>query len=225
MSQIASRADPSGAGRSRKPSVPDVRPPRRLLSPGTERALTTRQLEILDTLDESVLSGGFADLTMAEIARRMTCSLRTLYGIAPSKEELVLAVVDRRLHRIGREAMEALELDGPPLERLRAYLRATNLALQPTTVLFSRDFAKLPGALQLAEAHAGYIVSVTRALLDEAVASGAIAPLDTSALALVLGRLGREFARPELESLIEESPRETADAIAEIILAGLVAGR
>ncbi len=225
MTRAASRASDRAAETSLKAPIANVHPPRRLLSADTERALTARQLEILDTLDESVLSGGFADLTMAEIARRMTCSLRTLYGIAPSKEELVLAVVDRRLHRIGREAMQALDSDDPPLERLRAYLRATNLALQPTTVLFSRDFAKLPGARQLADAHAGYIVSMTRALLDEAVETRAIEPLDTAALSLVLGRLGREFARPELESLIEKSPRETADAIAEIILAGLVKGR
>jgi AcrR family transcriptional regulator len=160
---------------------------------------------------------------MAEIAKRMTCSLRTLYGIAPSKEELVLAVADRHLQRIGREAMEALELDEPPLARLRAYLRATNLALQPTTVIFSTDFNKLPGARQLAEAHAGYIVSITRALLDEAVENEDVAPFDTAALALVLGRLGREFSRPDVEGVAQKPARETADAIAEIILDGLSA--
>ena len=207
----------------RKGHFPNVRAPKRRLSPSTERSLTTRQLEILDTLDESVLGGDFSDLTMAEISKRMTCSLRTLYGIAPSKEELVLAVADRHLQRIGREAMEALELDEPPLSRLRAYLRATNLALQPTTVIFSTDFNKLPGARQLADAHAGYIVAITRALLDEAVEGRDVAPVDTAALALVLGRLGREFSRPDVESIVQNSARDTADSIAEIILDGLAA--
>lgn len=206
----------------RRGHFPDVRAPKRRLSSSTEQSLTARQLEILDTLDESVLGGGFSDLTMAEIAKRMTCSLRTLYGIAPSKEELVLAVADRHLQRIGREAMEALELDQSPLSRLRAYLRATNLALQPTTVIFSMDFNKLPGARQLADAHAGYIVAITRALLDEAVEGKEIAPLDTAPLALVLGRLGREFARPDVERIVQNSARETADSIAEIILDGLL---
>ena len=207
----------------RRHHFPDVRAPKRRLSSSTERSLTARQLEILDTLDEFVLGGDFSDLTMAEIAKRMTCSLRTLYGIVPSKEELVLAVADRHLQRIGREAMEALELDESPLSRLRAYLRATNLALQPTTVIFSMDFNKLPGARQLADAHAGFIVAITRALLDEAVEKMEVAPLDTAALALVLGRLGREFARPDVERIVQNSARETADSIAEIILDGLVA--
>lgn len=224
MKESASRSNTAEKGPSpQKAHFPHVRAPKRRLSPSTEKSLTTRQLEILDTLDESVLGGGFSDLTMAEIAKRMTCSLRTLYGIAPSKEELVLAVADRHLQRIGREAMEVLELDDRPLSRLRAYLRATNRALQPTTVIFSMDFDRLPGARQLADAHAGYIVAITRALLDEAVEAGDIAPLDTAALALVLGRLGREFARPDVEKIVQSSARETANAIAEIILNGLKA--
>jgi AcrR family transcriptional regulator len=202
-----------------------VRAPKRLLSPSAEASLTARQLEILDTLDESVLRDGFAELTMAEIAKRMTCSLRTLYGISPSKEALVLAVVDRQLHRVGREAAEALELDVPPLERLRAYLRATNLALQPRAVAVTTDFAKLSGARDLSESHTRYIVEITRALLDEAVEDGQIDALDTGALALVLGRLGREFSRPDVEITAKRSARETADAIAEIILRGLTPQR
>jgi AcrR family transcriptional regulator len=206
---------------SRKARFKNVQAPKRLLSPNIESSLTARQLEILDTLDESVLRADFADLTMAEIAKRMTCSLRTLYGIAPSKGALVLAVADRQLHRIGREAMETLDLDVPPLERLRAYLRATNLALQPKTVLFTESFGKVSGATRLAEAHTGFIVEITRALLDEAVESGEIEALDTGALAFILGRLGREFSRPELEGVALGTAQETADGIAEIILNGL----
>ncbi|MFP6654462.1 MAG: TetR/AcrR family transcriptional regulator [Myxococcota bacterium] len=202
-----------------------MRAPKRLLSPSIEDALTARQLEVLDSLDASVLRGDFADLTMAEIAKRMTCSLRTLYDIAPSKDALLLAVADRQLQRVGREAMETLELELPPLERLRAYLRATNLALQPKTVLFTTDFGKVTGAPGLAEAHTGYIVGITRTLLDEAVEAKEIRPVDTGALAFILGRLGREFARPELKGLVQHSARQTADSIAEIILNGLTLPR
>jgi AcrR family transcriptional regulator len=212
----------SSAGASQRLArYKNVRAPKRLLPASIEDALTARQLEVLDTLDASVLRGNFADLTMAEIAKRMTCSLRTLYAIAPSKDALLLAVADRQLQRIGREAMESLELDLPPLERLRAYLRATNLALQPKTVLFTTDFGKVSGAPGLAEAHTGYIVGITRALLDEAVEANEIPPVDTGALAFIMGGLGREFARPEHKGRVKQSARETADSIAEIILNGL----
>ena len=215
-----SAADPAAERVVRFPNVPI---PKRLLAPETERGLTPRQLEVLDALESSIHDEGMARATMAGIASRMNCSLRTLYGIAPSKDELVLAVVDRRLHRIGREAMRALASDGSPLTRLRAYLKATNRAVQPTTAAFSRDFANVPGARRLIESHGAYVVAVTQAMLDEAVAEGEIQPLDTAAMAHVLGGLGAELSRAGIEERIETAPKEAADAIADVILAGLLA--
>jgi AcrR family transcriptional regulator len=200
---------------------PGVRAPEPLLPPETEERLTERQRQLLDELEKLVAAEGLADLTMAQIAAQVNCSLRTLYGIAPSKDELVLTVVDRRLHRIGRRAIEALDASLSPLDALRTYLRAANEAVQPTTVAFSRDFAAVPGARRLLDAHEGYVIAVTRSLLERAVADGQIAPVDTASLAHVLGGLGREFARPEVAALAKASPKHTADAIAEIILRGL----
>ena len=64
--------------------LPGVRAPKPLLAPEAERRLTPRQREVLGELEDLVVRGGFAELTMAEIAARLGCSLRTLYGISPS---------------------------------------------------------------------------------------------------------------------------------------------
>jgi AcrR family transcriptional regulator len=198
-----------------------VRAPKPLLPPETERRLTARQRQLLDELEKLVAAEGLADLTMAEIAAKVNCSLRTLYGISPSKEELVLTVVDRRLHRIGRTAIGSLDSSLSPLAALRAYLRAANQAVQPETASFSRDFADVPGAKRLLDAHEGYVIAVTQSLLDRAVAERQIPPVDTASLAHVLGGLGREFARPEMAEVAVASPKATADAIADILLRGL----
>jgi AcrR family transcriptional regulator len=203
---------------------PGVRAPKPLLSPDTERRLTARQLQLLDELEELVTAGGLVELTMAEIAARVNCSLRTLYDISPSKDELVLTVVDRRLHRIGRAAVESLDASQTALEVLRAYLRAANVAVQPEAVLFSQNLADLPGAKRLLDAHENYVIAVTQSLLDRAAAEGQIEPIDTASLAHVLGGLGREFGRREVADVAAASPKETADAIAEIILRGLARG-
>jgi AcrR family transcriptional regulator len=204
---------------------PGVRAPRPLLAPEAERRLTPRQREVLDELEDLVVRGGLAELTMAEIAARLNCSLRTLYGISPSKDELVLAVVDRRLRRIGRRAIAALDASQPPLAALRAYLRTANEAVQPTTVAFAREFADVPGAQRLLDAHEGYVVAVTRSLLDRAIAEREIPAVDSAALAHVLGGLGREFSRPEVaEAVVAGTPKQAADAITEIILRGLERG-
>jgi AcrR family transcriptional regulator len=200
---------------------PGVRPPKPLLPPEAEKRLTERQRQLLDELEDLVVRGGLAELTMAEIAAGVNCSLRTLYGISPSKDELVLAVVDRRLHRIGRAAIASLDATLPPLETLRRYLGAVNEAVRPTTAEFVRDFADVPGAHRLFDAHEGYVIAVARNLLERAVAEGQIEKVDTAAVAHVLGSLGREFSRPEVMPVIAGSPKETADALAEILLRGL----
>jgi AcrR family transcriptional regulator len=160
---------------------------------------------------------------MAEIAARVGCSLRTLYVIAPSKDELILSVVDRRLHRIGRAAIEVLDADMPAIDALRAYLQTANKAVQPEAVMLSADVAKITGAGRLFDSHEAYLMGVTQSLLDRAVDEGQIAATDTAAVAHVLAGLGREFARPEVAEIAEASPKDTADAITELMLKGLLA--
>jgi AcrR family transcriptional regulator len=207
---------------SRQPlHLPGVRAPKPLLAPEAERRLTTRQRQVLDALEKLVVKEGLAELTMGQIASHVNCSLRTLYGISPSKDKLVLTVVDRRLHRIGRTAIASLDASLSPLDALRAYLRAANEAIQPETFAFARDFADLPGAKRLLDTHEGYVMAVTQSLLDRALAEDQIPAVDTASLAHVLGGLGREFARPEVAQLAAAAPQATANAIAEIILRGI----
>jgi AcrR family transcriptional regulator len=200
---------------------PGVRPPKPLLSPETERRLTARQKELLDPLEELVARKGVAERTMAEIAAEVNCSLRTLYGISPSKEELVLAIVDRRLRRIGRAAIASLDASLAPLDALRTYLQQANEAVQPEAIAFSEELAALPGAKRLLDAHEGYVIAVAQSLLDRAVSEGEIEPVDSASVAHVLGGLGREFARPEVAEVAEASPKATADALTGILLRGL----
>jgi AcrR family transcriptional regulator len=213
---------PAEEGRFR---LPGVRAPKPLLSPEAERQLSARQLELLDELEEKLRNEGLAELTMAEIASHMGCSLRTLYGIAPSKDELLLTIVDRRLRRIGRAAIQTLDASMPPIDALRAYLKAANEAVSPEAAVLSVDMATVAGAGRLVSDHEGYLIAVAQNLLDRAVAEGQIEPVDTAAVAHVLGSLGREFASPEVAEIAAASPNETANAVTEIILQGLLATR
>ena len=163
---------------------------------------------------------------MADLAARVGCSLRTLYDLAPSRDELVLTVIDRNLRRIGRAAVEALDPDMPPLEAIRSYLRTANQAVASTTPAFARDQAATPATHRLATAHSDYLVAVTRALLDLAVERGELGDrdgpaIDTAAVAHVVAGLGAMFALPEHIEAIDSTPREAANAMVDVILRGL----
>ena len=52
-----------------------------------------RAADLRDALIDIVLTEGFADLQMSDLAARLSCSKSTLYAIAPSKEQLIVSIV------------------------------------------------------------------------------------------------------------------------------------
>ncbi len=201
----------------------EVKGPRPVLSREAEADLTQRQREILDQL-LVVFRDGFQHLTMADLAARVNCSLRTLYGFAPSREELVSMVVDRNLWQIGRSAMEAIDPAMTPLEAIRSYLRAATIAVADTTEVLANDCAASEVTRSLSSDHSQYLIDVTRALLDMAVLRGDITDIDTAAVARVMAGLGADFASPDVLPTLGSSPKDAADAVVDIVLRGLVTG-
>ncbi len=197
-----------------------LRRPQPVLSRDAEAGLTARQREILDQLGE-IFHHGFASLTMADLASRLGCSLRTLYSLAPSRDELVMVVVDRNLWRTGRQAMAAIEPCMAPLQALRAYLGAANLAVQNTTESFATDTANMGEQSDLGLAHTNYLIAVTISLLEMAQEAGEIGKVDIAAVAHVIAGLGRTFAKPDMISTIRSTPTEAANEVLDLLLAGL----
>ena len=188
-----------------------------------EAELTIRQREILDELGR-IFDKGFVDVTMAELASQLNCSLRTLYGLAEGRNALVMMVVDRNLRKVGRAARTAITDDMSALDAVRAYLAAATVAVQDTTQEFADDMASIPEGRALNEAHSEYIIDVTKTLLDVAVTQREIAPVDTAAVARMVAGLGSEFAQPDVMPTLATSPKDAADAMVEIVLAGLSEG-
>lgn len=186
--------------------------------------LTLRQREILEELTE-LFANGFSHLTMADIARALGCSLRTLYGIAPSRDLLVLAACDASLWQAGRAARVAVgEADQvEPLEAIRRYLLAATRAVSATTPAFVADLATVPGGAQLNAAHSDYLVAITKELLDAAVEQGHIAPVDTLVIAHAMAGISSIFIRPGIIETLPGTPKDAADLIADTILRGLTA--
>ena len=199
----------------------EVPAPKPVITRQREKELTTRQREVLDQLSD-LFDSGFAEITMSEIASRVNCSLRTLYEIADSKDELVLIVIDRNLRKVGRSAIEIIDPWMTPLEAIRLYLEAATVAVESTTEEFAKDLEIVPSAQKLSKDHSDYLVAITRSLLDLAVERGDIADVDTAAVARVVAGLGRDFAHVDVMKDLRSSPKVAADDMLEIIMRGLV---
>ncbi len=198
--------------------------PPAVLSREDEERLTRRQREILDEL-VLVFDKGFVNVTMADLASQLNCSLRTLYGIADGRDGLVLTVVDRNLRSIGRGAQRAISDDMTALEAVREYLAAATVAVQDTTPEFAVDMSSIEAGRELHAQHSSYIIDVTRALLDVAVVNDEIAPVDTQAVARMIAGLGADFVRPDVLTTLASSPKQAADDMVDLVLLGLRASR
>ena len=176
-----------------------------------------------DTIEdlEKLLEKGVPNLTMSEIASRLKISLRTLYEIAPSKDQLILMTMDKILIKLGKFALDSVSEIQSPIEKLEQYLFIVNQAVGPKFNTFLKDIEKINGSQKMADYHESFISNYTQKLLNDAIKMHEIKNIDTKAFSILLGGIGREFLKEKNRYLISTSPEESANSITSIILNGI----
>lgn len=197
--------------RGSEPPAVRQAPPRLGIS---ERRLTDRQREILDQLEILFLEHGFATFTIRELADRLSCSRRTLYDLAPSKDELTLFVIDRRLRRTGHHAAEALQLVDDPAQRLRSFVLAGASRLRATTLRYQEDIANWPPAQRLIAAHHRYAAAIVADIIQDGIDRGHFRPIRPTFVATVIDASLERFQHP---TILREQHTTFEDAVHEIV--------
>ena len=182
--------------------------------------LGKRHLEVMDEL-ESMLDKGKSFLTMSDLAKQLKISLRTLYEIAPSKEELIVTTVDRVLKKHGKIAIDAMNAHSSPIKKLESFLTVANQAVGPRFERFTLSLSSLNSSKAMVDYHEQYITDLIKNLLDEARIKNEIKEIDTQATALLLGGLGRYFQSKKLLKDLHQTPEETSNFLTKIIIDGI----
>ena len=179
-----------------------------------------RHLEVMDEL-ESMLDQGKSFSTMSDLAKKLKISLRTLYEIAPSKEELIVTTVDRVLKKHGKIAMDAMNAHSSPIKKLESFLTVANQAVGPRFERFTLSLSSLNSSKPMVDYHEQYITDLIKNLLDEARIKNEIKEIDTQATALLLGGLGRYFQSKKLLKDLHQTPEKTSNFLTKIIIDGI----
>jgi AcrR family transcriptional regulator len=132
-----------------------------------------RRDELADALVELFLAEGFARFTLDDVAARLRCSKRTLYGLAGSKEQLVTAAVIRFFRTATVRVEAAVATRSEPADRLAAYLRAVSAELAPASATFFEDVASFAPAATIYQRNTRAAARRVREIITEGVESGA----------------------------------------------------
>lgn len=80
-------------------------------------AVEFRADRVMRAARELALEGGYEAVQMREVAKRAQVALATLYRYYPSKDDLLLAVINREIGRFGKEMGERPADDQDPKQR------------------------------------------------------------------------------------------------------------
>ncbi|GAB3622881.1 TetR/AcrR family transcriptional regulator [Mariniluteicoccus endophyticus] len=135
--------------------------------------LTPRQEQLRDDLLALFLAEGFSHFTLDELAARLGCSKRTLYTLAPSKEQLASSAARLFFRRATEQVEASIARLRSPARRLTGYLEAVAAALQPASREFLADLAALGPTREIYAENTTAAAGRVRDLIDEGAAAGA----------------------------------------------------
>ena len=192
---------------TRVPRVPRV--PRR----------SARRAQILDGLVELFLGAGFLEFSVEDLAERLQCSKSTLYAVAPSKEQLITAVV-RAFFRGATERVEArLALETDPVGRIRTYLEAISAELAPASTAFFADLDMFAPAREIYAHNTAIAARRVQELVQAARLAGRV--LDAAFIGAVAGATMESIQRGEMAAMTGLSSAAAYRLLADLIIAGV----
>jgi len=145
------------------------------LDPAGAEALPTsskREAELRATLQDIILSDGFARLSVSEMAQRLGCSKRTIYELAPTKNDLVLSAIALFFEALRDEADRASAMYDDPSKRIFEYLQVGVRAAQRISPVTIADIDKWEPARRLWQEHMRLRVHGLRLLIEQGIERG-----------------------------------------------------
>jgi AcrR family transcriptional regulator len=185
---------------------------------------------ILDAVDGLLARFGYRKMTMDDVAREVGIGKGTIYLHFPSKEELVLAHIDRIAETVVRKLRETAGSNDSPDRRLRRMLVLRVLHRFDSVAHYSQNLSDLLSSVRtvLLVRREGYFereAGVFEDVLREGARAGSLDCADPRAASLVLIQSTNSllpFSLSARELGRREEVEDQAGRIADLLIKGLV---
>ncbi len=187
---------------------------------------TVHREEIVRAAAEVFHHKGYRGATMSDIAATVNLTAGSLYHHFPSKEELLIAVLDAGMTQIIAATQAIVQSDAPPADKLRAIARAhisgiiTHHHIAVAVIFESRALLEKPGVRAPYVRQRDTLERLYRQVVEEGIAAGAFRALDVGIFVKAFfGALNWVSVWYREDGRLSE--REIADEIANTFLAAL----
>jgi AcrR family transcriptional regulator len=173
-------------------------------------------------LEHLFLREGFLHFRTEELARRLHCSKRALYQVAPSREALFELVVERWLARLRRDGAEAAERARDPLTAITGYLGAAIVATRDAGAQFVRDLWRFPSAHRRLMSHQRERIAGLERLIENGTARGHFRGVHAKLVAEVMLNAVAQIVDPELLARVGLTMSQAFAELYDIVEHGLL---
>ena len=188
----------------------------------SRRSPTSQRLErLLEELEHVFLRDGFLHYRTEDLARRLHCSKRALYQVAPSRERLFEVVIERWLAKLRRAGVEADAGAEDPLEAVTGYLGAAVIATRDAGSQFVRDLSRSPATYRRLMSHQRERIAGLERLIERGTRTGDFRGVHPKLVAEVMLNAVAQMVDPELLARVGLTMSQAFAELYDIVEHGL----
>ena len=187
----------------------------------TSAFATRRRGDLFDELLALVLAEGFAHLGVADLASRLRCSKSTLYTLAGSKEQLVVATVTHFFRTATDQVETRVAATDGARAQVIAYLIAVGDALAPASDQFMTDLHAFTPTRDLYERNTTAAARRVTELIAAGVAAGDFRDVHASFAADLAASMMSRIQRREVATTTGLDDAQAYRELASILTVGI----
>lgn len=177
------------------------------------RALPKRLERVIEEAESLFVEEGFLHFGTMELARRLRCSKRTLYSIAPTREKFFNLILERHLSRMNREMIAAAKAAPNCIAALCAPMETVIAAFGNESDRFNHDLKSFPGGLRVLKRTDKQRLRLAEESIAQGVRIGAFRKVDPHLVAAALHAAAMRVTDPQF---LSESTMTWAQALREV---------
>jgi AcrR family transcriptional regulator len=181
-----------------------------------------RAEHLLDDVQAIIASEGFSGLKMGALAARLHCSRTTLYKVAPSKDALILMVLERIADASFSEAIETSSVPGlSQADRITRWVEAVTRWQGYVSNVCWRDVSRWDPSARLLAAKSERAIGFLSGFIDEGIRSGEFRPVNGRFAAEIISRGSRATRDPAVLEATGLSAGEAVSQLGTLVVGGL----